>query len=113
MSRIEYTAIGSNLLGLRAQIDAAINPGNSGGPAICGGKVAGVAFSGIQNANNIGYLIHATELVAFLKDVEDGKYDGKPNLWEYSQTVENPALRARLKLPKSAGGVMVRCWESG
>ena len=107
VSRIEYTAIGSNLLGLRAQIDAAINPGNSGGPAICGGKVAGVAFSGIQNANNIGYLIHATELVAFLKDVEDGKYDGKPNLWEYSQTVENPALRARLKLPKSAGGVMV------
>ena len=107
VSRIEYTSIGSNLQGLRAQIDAAINPGNSGGPAISNGKVAGVAFSGIQNANNIGYLIHATELVAFLKDVEDGKYDGKPSLWEYSQTVENPALRAKLKLPKATGGVMV------
>ncbi len=107
VSRIEYTGIGSNQLGLRAQIDAAINPGNSGGPAISGGKVVGVAFSGIQNANNIGYLIHATELVAFLEDIEDGKYDGKPNIWDYFQTTENPALRTRLKLPKNSGGVMV------
>jgi S1-C subfamily serine protease len=107
VSRIEYTGIGSNQLGLRAQIDAAINPGNSGGPAISNGKVVGVAFSGMQNASNIGYLIHATELVAFLKDVEDGKCDGKANIWDYFQTTENPALRTRLKLPKNAGGVMV------
>ncbi len=107
VSRIEYTGIGSNQLGLRAQIDAAINPGNSGGPAMSGDKVVGVAFSGIQNANNIGYLIHATELVAFLKDIEDGKCDGKANIWDYCQTTENPALRARLKLPKNSGGVMV------
>ena len=107
VSRIEYTGIGNNQLGLRAQIDAAINPGNSGGPVISGGKVVGVAFSGIQNASNIGYLIHATELVAFLKDIEDGKYDGKANIWDYFQTTENPALRTRLKLPKNIGGVMV------
>lgn len=111
VSRIEYTAIGSNIgsnnLGLRAQIDAAINPGNSGGPAVSDGKVVGVAFSGIANANNIGYLIHSTEVLGFLKDIEDGKYNGKPNIWDYFQTVENASLRSQLKLPKGVGGVMV------
>jgi S1-C subfamily serine protease len=107
VSRIEYTSIGGMNLGLRAQIDAAINPGNSGGPAISNGKVVGVAFSGIQNANNIGYLIHSTEVVGFLQDIEDGKYNGKPSIWDFFQTVENPTLRNRLKLPKGMGGVMV------
>ncbi len=107
VSRIEYTGIGNNQLGLRAQIDAAINPGNSGGPAMSGGKVVGIAFSGVKNANNIGYLIHSTELIAFLKDIEDNLVDGKANIWDYFQTTENPALRARLKLPKNSGGVMV------
>lgn len=106
VSRIEYTTIGPNQFGLRAQIDAAINPGNSGGPAISNDKVVGVAFS-VAKANNIGYLIHSTEVLAFLKDVEDGKYDGKSHLWDSFQTVENPALRAKLKLPKNEGGVMV------
>jgi S1-C subfamily serine protease len=107
VSRIEYTNIGGSQYGLRAQVDAAINPGNSGGPAIGAGKVVGVAFSGIANASNIGYLIQSTELIRFLKDVEDGKYDGKPNLWLSYQSVENPALRAKLKLPKSSGGVLI------
>lgn len=107
VSRIEYTNIGSNQLGLRAQIDAAINPGNSGGPAITNNKVVGVAFSGVKNANNIGYLIHSTELVGFLKDIEDGRCDGKATLWASFQTTENSALRSKLKLPKSGGGVMV------
>jgi len=43
----------------------------------------------------------------FLDDVRDGKYDGKPHLFEELQTVENDALRAWLKLPKGMGGVMV------
>jgi S1-C subfamily serine protease len=106
VSRIEHTIIGGSQYGLRAQIDAAINPGNSGGPALCDGKVIGVAFS-VANANSIGYLIHSTEVVGFLKDLEDGKYDGKPELFLAHQEVENPALRARLKIPKGVGGVYV------
>jgi S1-C subfamily serine protease len=107
VSRIENASLGPNGYGLRAQIDAAINPGNSGGPAIgSDGKVVGVAFS-VAKANNIGYIIHATEVLAFLKDIEDGKYDGKANIWDSFQTVENPALRLKLKLPKDEGGVMV------
>lgn len=40
-----------------AQIDAAINPGNSGGPAfasLANGLVAGVAFSKLAIADNVG-----------------------------------------------------------
>ncbi len=107
VSRIEYTAIGVNQFGLRAQIDAAINPGNSGGPAISNGKVVGVAFSGLTNANSIGYLIHSIELSGFLRDIQDGTCDGNSYVWEYFQPTENPALRSRLKLPKGSGGFMV------
>ena len=35
------------------------------------------------------------------------RYDGKPQLFDEFQTVENDALRARLGLPKGAGGAMV------
>ncbi len=107
VSRIEYTRIGGYQLGLRAQIDAAINPGNSGGPAISNGKVVGVAFSGLQNANSIGYLIHSTELDGFLRDVKDGRSTGNASIWEYFQPTENLTLRSRLRLPKGSGGLMV------
>ena len=40
------------------QIDAAINPGNSGGPVFDPtGKVVGVAFAGLDEADNVGYVI--------------------------------------------------------
>jgi len=58
------------------QTDAAINPGNSGGPVILDSNVVGVAFQGMQKADNIGYMIPSTVIYHFLKDVNDGKYDG-------------------------------------
>ncbi|HVH90912.1 MAG TPA: hypothetical protein VM783_05940, partial [Candidatus Acidoferrum sp.] len=61
----------------------------------------------IQNAQSIGYLIPVEEIQLFLTDIADGKYDGKPQLYEYLQTVENQALRQRLGLPAGVNGVMV------
>src|SRR3984885_1635390 len=78
VSRIEFVAYNYPVSGLRIQIDAAINPGNSGGPAIAGDKMVGLAFSHLDQAQNIGYIIPNEEVDLFLKDIADGHYDGKP-----------------------------------
>jgi len=107
ISRIEFTAYTLAVSGLRIQIDAAINAGNSGGPAIVDGKIIGLAFSHLTSAQNIGYIIPWEEIELFLKDVADGRYDGKPAMFEDLQTLENPALRAALKLAPSQRGILV------
>lgn len=107
VSRIEFAVYNFPTSGLRIQIDAAINPGNSGGPALVGDKMIGLAFSGLRGADNIGYIIPCEEVELFLKDVADGKYDGKPTMFDELQTLENPALRAYLKLDKTVEGIVV------
>ena len=108
ISRIEFTRYFDLTPGLRIQIDAALNPGNSGGPALADGKIVGLVFSGIPSAENIGYLIPSEEIRLFLRDLEDGKYNGKYKMLDEMQTVRNPALRERLQLPAETGGVMIR-----
>ena len=107
VSRIEFSDYNDGAMGLRVQVDAAINPGNSGGPAVVDDRMVGLAFSRLTQSENIGYIIPAEEVELFLKDVADGKYDGKPALFDFTQPLENPALRARLKLDRAAAGVMV------
>lgn len=56
------------------QIDAPINPGNSGGPSLNkSGCVIGVNSAGINEggAQNVGYIIPASEVLLFLKQLED------------------------------------------
>jgi S1-C subfamily serine protease len=107
VSRIEFVPYKFPVSGLRIQIDAAINPGNSGGPAIAGDKMIGLAFRKLTGDDNIGYIIPNEEVELFLKDVADGKYDGKPAMYDDLQTLENPAMREFLKLDKSVEGVVV------
>ncbi|HEX6769533.1 MAG TPA: S1C family serine protease, partial [Candidatus Binatia bacterium] len=107
VSRIEFTDYYYQATGLRIQVDAALNFGNSGGPAVSDGKLVGLVFSLIQNAQNIGYLIPVEEIQHFLTDIKDGVYDGKPQTHDLIQTIENDALRQRLGLPKGVNGVMV------
>ena len=63
---------------LLVQVDSAINPGNSGGPVVQGRHVVGVAFQSFTSAENTGYIIPTPVVRRFLKDVEDGRYDGHP-----------------------------------
>jgi S1-C subfamily serine protease len=107
VSRVEFTPYAFPVFGLRIQVDAAINPGNSGGPAVVGDKMVGLTFSRLNDADNIGYIIPTEEIDLFLKDVADGHYDGKPAMYDVMQTLENPALRASLKLTPEVEGMVV------
>ena len=105
VARIEYDIYSTGAAGLRIQVDAVINPGNSGGPAVVDGKMIGV-ISG--HAENIGYIIPNQEIDDFLTDVADGRYEGKPYIFDQLQTMENEALRRKLGLAKNVRGLMVR-----
>ena len=107
VSRIEFTGYNYGAAGVRIQVDAALNPGNSGGPAIVDGKIIGLVFSKIAEAENIGYLIPPEEIRAFLSDVSDGEYTGNMLLLDQYQTAENEALRKFLKMPADTTGLVV------
>lgn len=109
VSRIEmspYSHIGNRRL-LSVQTDAAINPGNSGGPVIQDDRIVGVAFQGIPGLENTGFFIPPGLVLRFLKDIEDGKYDGVPLAGISIASLQNPAYRAMLKLPDNNLGARV------
>jgi S1-C subfamily serine protease len=109
VSRIDFqfyshTRSDSHLI---VQIDAAINPGNSGGPCVQDGKVVGVAFQGLTQADNTGYIIPTPVIRRFLTDVEDGKYDQYADLGVSEFPLHNPAMRKELGLPNDGTGVLI------
>jgi S1-C subfamily serine protease len=108
VSRIEYQNYAhSNAYLLACQIDAALNSGNSGGPVIENEGIVGVAFQSLDQAENIGYMIPAPVIHHFLKDIEDGRYDGMPSLEGYYQTMENSGLRSKKQMEKNQTGILV------
>ena len=92
---------------LVVQIDAAINPGNSGGPVVQDNKVVGVAFQGLRQADNTGYIIPTPVIRRFLKDIEDGRYDQYADLGITEFPLHNPAMRKALGLPDDGKGVLI------
>ncbi|MCX7824979.1 MAG: serine protease [Verrucomicrobiae bacterium] len=111
VSRIDYRTYSHSRVDahLIIQIDAAINPGNSGGPVLQGGRVVGVAFQGFSGdvAQNVGYMIPVPVVQRFLKDIEDGRYDGYVDLAIATFPLRNPAMRRALGLADNGRGVMV------
>jgi S1-C subfamily serine protease len=90
------------------QTDAAINPGNSGGPVIQDGNVVGVAFQGLRQAENIGYMIPTTVIKHFLKDINDGKYDGFGSLGVMLYPgLHSESYREYLKVPQEQQGIVI------
>lgn len=109
VSRIDFrpyahSRIDSHLV---VQVDAAINPGNSGGPVLQEGKVVGVAFQGLTQADNTGYMIPTPVIKRFLKDIEDGNYDEYVDIGASTFPLFNEAMREALKLPTGEKGVLV------
>ncbi|MBT8078222.1 MAG: trypsin-like peptidase domain-containing protein [Gammaproteobacteria bacterium] len=109
VSRIEmypYAHSQRNLLAV--QIDAAINSGSSGGPVVKDGKLVGIAFEAMDDAENTGYMIGAPVVRHFLRDIEHGIQDGFPDLGIVIQELESKAHRRSLGLsPNNHGGVLI------
>lgn len=92
---------------LAVQTDAAINPGNSGGPVVQDGKVAGVSFQGKPGLENAGFFIPPNIIRHFLKDIEDGSYNGFPDAGISIVKLTNPAFREALGLPPNNIGARI------
>lgn len=110
VSRILVGGLTDNLC---VQIDAAINPGNSGGPVFDSmGKLVGVAFSGLMNANNVGYIIPLPVVHTFLRNLRrEGAYTGKCSDCFEIQSMENVALRRTFGLHTGSGVMLSRIPE--
>ncbi len=109
VSRIEFgtyihPGIDSHLL---IQTDSAINPGNSGGPVTQSGRVIGVAFQSNLRLNDVGYFIPVPLITRFLSDIEDGKYEGVPEIGIETSSLVNRHYRRYLGLPENTSGILV------
>jgi S1-C subfamily serine protease len=94
---------------LAVQISAQINPGNSGGPVMQNAKVVGVAFQGYSGdvAQGVAYMVPTPVIRRFLKDIEDGRYNGYVDLGIQYSKLQNPAQRKFLGLKEDDRGVLV------
>ena len=98
---------------LAVTVDAAINEGNSGGPVFGRGKVVGIAFQSMPDAENIGEMVPAPIIRRFLDGVAKKKDAHVPGLGITTQPLENPALRRHLGMRKHDSGVLVTAVQYG
>ncbi len=114
VSRIEvqrYSHSQRHLLALT--VDAAINHGNSGGPVFKDGKVVGIAFQKLSDADNIGELVPTPLIKRFLGGISDDRHKHVPGLGISTQNLENPLLRQQIGLTGDTTGVLVITIEYG
>lgn len=98
---------------LAVTVDAAINEGNSGGPVFARGKIVGIAFQALPDAENVGEMVPAPIIRRFLDGVKKGKQPDVPGIGISTQPLENPALRQHLGMKKSHSGVLVTAVQYG
>ncbi|CAI5523131.1 unnamed protein product [Closterium sp. Naga37s-1] len=72
-------------------------------------RVAGLAFQNLSGAENIGYIVPVPIIRRFLADASLGhrRFPGFASLGVSCQPLENWQLRAHLKMPRGATGVVV------
>jgi len=107
LSKIEHRDyMHSSAFMLAGQIHAAIKPGNSGGPVLLNGQLAGVVMQAAKN-DDLAHMVPAPVIRHFLEDIDDGHYDGFPDLGLVTQKMENPALKAKYGMYKDQTGVRI------
>lgn len=111
VGQAEYRAMAIQSQVLMLEVDATVIPGFSGGPATMNGEITGIVTMAFEA--QVGFFIAAPEISMFLKDIADGRYDGKPIVPYFAQGVANASLRGRLGLPiQVTGGLVIRTFPS-
>jgi len=92
------------------QVDAAINHGNSGGPVFDKeGHLLGIAFAGMDGAQNIGYVIPNQLVANFIDSVNSHKsWTAQPELGVVYHLIRNPGMLNYVGLGSEKTGVQVR-----
>jgi S1-C subfamily serine protease len=98
---------------LAVTVDAAINEGNSGGPVFARGRVVGIAFQALPDAENIGEMVPAPIIARFLDGVAKKLDPQVPGIGITTQPLENEALRAHLGMQPRQSGVLVTAVQFG
>jgi S1-C subfamily serine protease len=98
---------------LAVTVDAAINEGNSGGPVFARGKIVGIAFQALPDAENVGEMVPAPIIKQFLDGVKKKKLPDVPGIGISTQPLENPALRKHLGMKKTQSGVLITAVQFG
>lgn len=98
---------------LAVTVDAAINQGNSGGPVFRDGKVVGIAFQKLSEADGIGELVPPPIIQHFLEGVQKTPRMDLPTIGVSTQNLENAVLRRHLGLRQDESGVLVLRVEYG
>jgi S1-C subfamily serine protease len=93
------------------QITAPLNPGNSGGPSLdTQGKVVGINFAGVIEAQNVGYIIPINEVKSAIKDLYKVPLLRKPILGCIF-TVATPDMVKYLNNPVGGGWYIAKVFE--
>ncbi|MCL4142672.1 UNVERIFIED_CONTAM: hypothetical protein GTU68_045831 [Idotea baltica] len=97
---------------LAITVDAAINEGNSGGPVLKDGKVIGIAFQSLDDAENIGEMVPTPIIKRFLRGISEPVLQ-VPAFGIMTQHLENSMLRNSLGMREDQSGVCVTIIQYG
>lgn len=106
----EYTHSSHFLLA--GEIHSEVSFGSSGGPVIYNDRVAGLIMQA-NRSGTIAHMIPAAVIDHFLKDVEDGVYNGFPDIGLITRQPEKPDMKDADDRPGSITGVTVSHVISG
>ncbi len=91
---------------MAGQLYATIKPGNSGGPVVLDGKIAGVVMQAAKNSS-LAHMVPAPIVQHFIDDINDGHYDGFPDIGLVTQKMENPYMQKKYGMYKDQTGVLI------
>jgi S1-C subfamily serine protease len=113
LSQIEHRKYthSSNYL-LAGEILSEIKSGHSGGPVIFNNNIIGVMMQA-NKSGSVAHMVPAPVIQHVFNDLDDGRYDGFPNVGLVTQSMEDHYLKGECSIRELQRGIAVRHVISG